>query len=1302
MKLKFYFGGFLLLMYGSATMAQTIKESYVDYGTTGSKVLTAVQTWNSTYKLTDDDNFFVSRIKSKPRFRNTATQVKPSLTDANDKRLLCWFPWEDQEKGVGQNAMPHGNFDTEVFSMWSYVSHWGDWSAALIRVPAPLLDVAHKNGVAVSGTGFIPNSSIASTEWSNWINSLTAELGSQTAKMCYYFGNNGVGYNSEFTSNTSSMANVIAYHKRLTTDLIALGDVNAESMWYEGTGDNGVVSFNNALGGVKGLMGTADEPGLSMMTDYSSMNASTLNGMATNAGAARGSFYGYAGCNLQTGISGGWGTLKDYNVSIGLWGAHKNNMFFQQRYRGGNDPATQQRTYLLSTERWFGGGYRNPVLHTTAFNNLNYSHTNITKNPGMCSMMSARSTLCWDLSAEPFVSFLNIGNGTFLNYKGVRANNNEWGNVGVQDYLPTWRFWFHNNWLGRTTSDIPADLDAQFIWTDAYVGGSCLEIAGSTSGSYLHLFKTQFALQAGDVITVRYKLAAGSGDVDLAMSVLGNEDDVITGSNFNLVAPGQHHDSDVWEERTFVVGDGNTLAGKTLAVIALHFNSLTDAKLYLGEVSIIRGTSPTPSAPVDLRTSIVYKGTTGIDAKLIWEMPGKKAMPQPTYNLDVNTSLFKIYSQVDSNEPTLMALTTSWAGFSFQTPTNGSKVRFGVSAVSTDFSSESVITWGDWNDISALAHNYNDNIQIDKNTIKPDEAFTVSYIDDEHEDATWKILNKDGVEKASGTGKTFTASLTEEGIYTLVVEGYVHEDGITPTAKTVTYTDYIVISPETTGSFPEIYTFTLDGSTEGISINKNEDHTLAFTARNSDGQISKGLNMQSRFFGNLCKTLGIKTNGTAYNTTNKIKTTTATSWSFSYWIKPSLLSGGWFKVCASDQATWPRNNWGNFVGEILEDGTLKLRTHSSGSFGLTGDVWLYWPAQLAVDKWTHLCMVLEYASSQYYATPTATTLSRAAYSLKPKLYVNGQLCQPNKMEWNDPSNGATVDISESLMLTDPTYGYVLPTRTNNLTTDYFWIGGPDRVGGIEGTIDHVMMFDKALTADEVLTTMNDITSAPANIIGYWDFDSNTIDSDHGIVPKYGTSTHKLYLFDAEAGANEGQFVLTKIAPDYTSGYPFLSASHEVKTIPTWDVPGADIKSSSLTTSSKKIKAAGDLTGSATVRWPTDAYRDITLTLTNDYGSDSKTITAVRVGDPVSGIDDIWADQDKLQIIQSQDVVIVRVEEAGQYEFRLFAADGRIIDQKADHMTAGNSVTLNLPNQGVYILSIVKDGKLYNGYKFIRQ
>ena len=65
---------------------------------------------------------------------------------------------------------------------------------------------------------------------------------------------------------------------------------------------------------------------------------------------------------------------------------------------------------------------------------------------------------------------------------GKQQNNREWYNIGVQDYLPTWRWWFANKVLGRESSDVVTNgLNAEFSWDEAYMGGSSLRINGTSA-----------------------------------------------------------------------------------------------------------------------------------------------------------------------------------------------------------------------------------------------------------------------------------------------------------------------------------------------------------------------------------------------------------------------------------------------------------------------------------------------------------------------------------------------------------------------------------------------------------------------------------------------------------------------------------------------------------------------------------------------------------------------------------------------------------------------------------------------------
>ena len=1352
----------MLLAATSVGTAQTLKDGYVDWGPSGTEILSTIDTWTSSHKINDDDHFFVTRVKSKARFRNTATQVKTTLTDTNDKRLLCWLPWEDSNvRGFNANALPTGTFDAEIFSMWSYVDHWGNWSAPLGRVPAAMLDVAHKNGVSVSTVAGIPQNSITSTGYATWYNNISEAYGAKAAPMLFYYGSQGLGYNSEFTGNNAGQQRVIAFHKRLIKDLKTLGDPNAENIWYDGTNDNGTNTFDSKLSGYQGLVGTDSEPVFGIFLNYNSMGAYALNTVVSNAASfGRNSVNAaYAGMNMQGGQpSSNWSNLKNYAVSIGLWGAHSSNMFFQNRYVLGTTPEQQQRSYLLSTERWFGGGHRNPVLHTSAYSNTNYSYSNVDSNPGMCSMMSARSTLQWNLGEEPFVTFFNLGNGTFFNWKGVRANNNEWANVGVQDYLPTWRFWFHNNWLGKTTASVPSGIDAQFVWDDAYVGGSCLEISGTTSGTYLHLFKTKFALQSGDEITIRYKLMEGSSNIQLAGCYEGAESTELL-SDY-IATSSDHFDQDKWVEKKIVIGgtnDGQFTTGGTLAVLALKLTNTQNLKLYLGELSIKRGTSATPAAPNNLTTEVLYNGQTGIDAKMIWDMPGKKTLPTATFNLDVNTSVFKYYAQVDDQEPVLLGMTTSWAALAYRVPTNGSKVRLGVSAVSTDFDSESSITWGDWIDIASQTYTYNDAIQASKTTIKPGQEFTISYVDPRHESATWQIVNSAGTVVKSGSGTSFTSSLTDVGMYTLKVIGNTHVDGSTQTNQTTTYENYIVVSPESTGSEPEIYTLTINGeepSEDGIEVLINNKATIAYTARQSDGATSKAVDLDAvgKFGFNYPTMKGISASD------SKVSDNTSMRFTIAFWMK--LLDnkhGAFIKMNDMSTDAWPHNNFCTYfvtdnsdldaTGAARKGCRLNIKgsgtsyvayAGKSGTYTRPQNRMYFEETEIPVGQWVHVALVFETYSTQmqyYFSKYNATITKRRQsldtadryYGVNPVFYLNGVKQKCTRYAVQSEYDHLVASSGEYLCDVqgpdDNSYVYTSTRTSSRTTAGQYWhgfdavsmprtsstilgIGGSDRPGAVNAQIDHVSFWDTALTADQVLTTMNDFTSAPSGLSALYTFD-NALNANNTWYPAMGSKSSVPASIYKESGktSTEGSAVYEAADPTFVGGFPLLSGSAEVKTVATWNIPGADLSApvnSNTSAKGRTVKAAGDLSGSVEATWPMEGEREITLTLTNDYGTATKTIKAVHVVDPATGIDAVAGEGSDIVVDANANDVLVSLPTEGDYELRLVSTNGRLVGKKEGHYQANTSAVLHLNQPGVYVLEVKRDGKLLPGIKFVKE
>lgn len=1232
--------------------AQQMREGYVEAGkNTGSENFhTLIQGWTPGSQVTADDNFYISRVKPRARFRNEATQVRLDLNAKNDKKLIAWIPVNNSDF----NALPNGVFDSEVFSMWSYVTHWGNWTSPLGRIPAAFLDVAHKNGVGVSGVASIPNASL-SASWAACLKGLAGLDVDKVSKFFQYYGIDGMGYNSEFYGGGAYVKGVRNFHAALVKKMKPVNPV-FENFWYDGTNDYGQVSFDGGLGNHnKETFGDKDNVRTSLFFNYNWNRGQLGPSVAFAEKLGRDPLDIYCGVNMQGGEPGGtsWSLLPDQRVSIGLWGAHSQNMFWESRAELGSSDEMKQFAYLRRTECYFGGGNRNPVITPSVVDKHQYTAYNPTWH-GMAAFMTARSPLSWDLAEEPFITYFNLGNGKFFNLNGERKTSTPWYNVGMQDYMPTWHFWFANKLLGRTAADVPAEgLDAQFVWDDAYFGGSTLKVFGTTANEYLHLFKTKYALKKGDVITVRYKLNEGATDLDLVLSAEGSED---KGVAYNLCKTERVADVNDWVKQTFTVG--SDFDGKTLALVALNFKNAKNLDLMLGEFSIVRGNYATPAAPVidAANTKMLYNSKAGMDAKIIFNMPNNKAAGEPCYNLDVKTSHFRLYAQEEGKEPMLMGTTTSWAGLYYSIPTTkaNAKVRLGVSAVALDHKTESEIAWSNY--MEPAAYVYNDDIQSNKKTIKPNEEFTLSYIDPEHPAAKWEIV-KDGAVVKSGEGNSWTVKLPETGSYDLKVTGneYVRR-GCAAKETTRTFASYIQITGEGTGALPEIYTLTANGSDEEVSLKTGESVKMAYTGRAADGAGSQGLDLKETRFGVAAADLGL---------------VGKKSFSISFWLKINSLKEGksatLFNVY-NKQDGWPKTDWGWNWSQISPDGSFDGITFRGSDATSNKELqYKYGNTKFPVGNWVHVTMSFDY---------------NTAGQLRADMFLDG--VKQTVTEWKRLQGGNPVFGPATY---EPTYQGDVYSITNGM---YLCIGGPlfDRYG-LDGVIDNVVVWDKVATAADVKAAMGDLNAnnLPEGVMAFWDFEKKATDN---YFTSAGTKAVKGGMQDMVAGGSEGQATLQWIEPTYIAGSPFVSGeTYKVETKPSWTAKNATFAD---------ITGNGEA-GSANVSFRTGGDYDVTLTLSNALGKAEKTFSVIKVAYP-TGVDAVEGAEMKAYTVGED--AIVEFAEAGAYEVSVYTTAGEQVARKAAQLNAGNVVNVHLAKAGIYVLNVKKDGKTVRTVKLIRK
>ena len=1044
----------------------------------------------------EDEEFFISRVKPKERFINSATQVDPEMTP--DRKLIWWCPIGTADGG-GWKSLPSYFFDSEVFSMWSYVDIYGNWTAPMIRMAGAFTDICHKNGVRTSTLASVPWASTVTATDGGHGQTMKAMIdggADKLLKFLRYYGIDGIGYNSEFSIGSGLSADGL---KTLLSQCFAKREAAKwpyfTNAWYSLMTSGGTVGGGDALSSSNQdwfhWNGNPTSDAYFMNYNWGASGLSTSQSTAKSF-AGRSSYDVYGGMDFQGRSVADWVALKNAEISV----AHNMNMIFEGRGELGSSPLTKQKTYQLISENVFTGSTYNPVNDLKIQNILRHS-TTATDFHGFSKFITARSVLASDdLAAEPFVTYFNLGNGTFFNVKGETTFKNEWYNIGMQDYLPTWRWWFTANFMGRDVTDVPSKgLKAEFTWDDAWFGGSCLSIAGQTDREYLHLFKTQYSLKSGDVLTIRYKVVSGTGSVAVACSAEGKEGTEVSATVGNNITSSKE-----WVAKTIKVG---TLPGtlrlnkETLAMLGLRFEKTSaDFKVLIGEISLTRSDALTPNQPIITNQKLLAANYKGLDFKVFFKMKDRDAAhpEDPIYNEDVNTWYYKIYIQQEGGEPVMCTAYVVSAPFDV----NGDKkVKLGVSAVALDGKSESEIAWTGW--LDTPDNSTVEGIEIDKPVIKSGETFAIKYIDPTHTPADkWEILDAQTgvVVKDFPSSVSLETALSEIGIYDL---------RITSGENIELHQALIQISSEEVGAMPEIKTLTANDSDSPISIEKGDKVTYKYIGRNADGYVSRGLRLNEIAF-------GVPADQLNFNSQSPF--------TIAFWFKPAVFNhisdGTHLLNIRAAEDRWPDSDWGWLWTHIqASDNKLSfnLKKKESGAGSETkiiAEDFTFVP-----NQWYHLAVVVDYQNGRNVS-----------------LYVNGKLIN---------SGGGITNVKD---------------WKNSYT---IMVGGiAANRAGFDGYLDEFQLYNKGLTAEEVKKSMEHQTVIPESLIGYWDFETE-LKENNEILSTGSNKTLKGYMTEIKT-VSQGVNQYVPVDITYGTGAPFISGSiFKVETKPSWKLEEAQIQ-----------------------------------------------------------------------------------------------------------------------------------------------
>ena len=731
-KTIFGFCFLMLCLLGASTVkAQYVPThpKYVTYITGDKSFADYFPTWEPGKELSEDENFFISRVKIKDRFINRATQVIPDDENNNQRKFSMCVPM-----GISDTywqTLPRYVMDGDNFNMWSYVDSQGGWSQNWIRTVGSYSDVCHKNGVANSGgVMFIDATAGAQSSGPQKIINMLITKNSDGSfkyldkfmKFLRYYGIDGVTFNPEGQiSNASTFQDFLAACHEKAAEL----GTQFHVYWYGANNNSGGLDLGSSLTTsksnwfIKNGKDVADVYFLNYDWHYA-VPTSTSTAERLRAGSTNNL---YAGYDIQGNwlARGNWQTLKNSKMSCIFWGNHTTDMIYQNSTELGSSDESVQKCYLQKLEQVFSGGNRNPA-NTPAITGNNgvsqSSYAAMKRFHGVCSLIPARSTL----QELPFITRFSLGNGKVFRSEGEETFKGKWYSLSSQDYLPTWRWW-----ITTESGSGPADaIECGFTFDDSWYAGSCMIAKGATQQSLVRLFKTNFNVSASDAINFTYKLKNGTeSHARLFWAFVGSESTLHYATIPAAKAQGEWINFATTASAIGMTGN--------VAVIGIAYdNTAADYEMLLGEFGIVPNKAYHPAQPKITKADFLERNYNGVNYKLIWDCGQSTATKAdasvPTYNDDVDTWYFEVFSQAEGCEPVLDGVTTSWAHYvvgAYATP-EIVKYRFGVRAVAPDGKTTTDITWSDWLEKDA---EFMEGISVDRPVIKANEEFKISFVD---------------------------------------------------------------------------------------------------------------------------------------------------------------------------------------------------------------------------------------------------------------------------------------------------------------------------------------------------------------------------------------------------------------------------------------------------------------------------------------------------------------------------------------------------------------------------------------------
>ncbi|GAA0371949.1 hypothetical protein GCM10008932_24080 [Alkalibacterium iburiense] len=464
--------------------------------------------------------------------------------------------------------------DIYAFDYWQYVESLVFWDGL---VPTPdVIDAGHRNGVPVFGTLFF-NWSTAEKDQDNVRYFLQKDkagkypVAHKLIKIAEFYGFDGYFINQE-----SAMPADEGYGEEFRQFLLYLKRQAKEAnypihiSWYDSMDNDGSRFHHDAVNASNDLYVKPSKNQINP-TDEFFMNfnwnpakvESTVQHMKN---IERSPYDAYAGWELQAG--GYYNTNQKKHALFGGDGQTKLSLglFIPDSVMG---IAEDGEDFHVEADKFWTGFGGNPATEADEYEWSGMSRFVVDNTP---------------ILTPHFHTSFNTGHGKAWFVDGKKMTNNSWNSRGIQEVLPTWRWWIDNK---------EATVKGRYDFDEAFNGGTSLAFEGSfdTNGqSDVMLYSTGFEVEKETKLKVTFK------DNQAVIVEIGlSTDSTYSEDSFKYYAL-EH--SDDWRKQVLALRD---LEGQTIYAIKLGLRSdqtVSDYKLNLGELTFYSDDSAV-AAPVE-------------------------------------------------------------------------------------------------------------------------------------------------------------------------------------------------------------------------------------------------------------------------------------------------------------------------------------------------------------------------------------------------------------------------------------------------------------------------------------------------------------------------------------------------------------------------------------------------------------------------------------------------------------------------------------------------------------------------------